>query len=100
MKIDMTRRESGTEIKITQPVLLQSLKDEFDLPEGKPPPRTPATAGQVLVRKPDEANLGKKESTKFKYRSGTAKMMFMMRWSRPDTYNATRGLARHMGHNT
>ena len=84
-KIDMT---------IIQPVLVQSLEDEFDLPEGKPP-RTPATAGQVLVRKPDEPNL---ESTK--YRSGTAKMMFMMRWSRRDKYNATRGLARHMGHNT
>ena len=45
-KIEMTRRESGTEIKITQPVLVQSLKDEFDLPEGKPP-RTP---GQQRVK--------------------------------------------------
>ena len=30
------------------------------------------------------------------YRSGTATMMFMMQWSRPDIYNAVRGLARHM----
>lgn len=31
----MTRGSNGTEIKITQPVLVQSLEDEFDLPGGK-----------------------------------------------------------------
>ena len=71
-KIDMTRRESGTEIKITQPVLVQSLEDEFNLPEGKPP-RVPATAGQILITEPGGVNLDKKGSKT--YRSGTAKLM-------------------------
>jgi hypothetical protein len=92
-KIDMKRSESGTEIKITQPVLVQSLEDEFDLPEGKPP-RVPATAGQILITEPGGVNLSKEDSTM--YRSGTAKLMFMMQWSRPDIYNSVRELSRHM----
>ena len=92
-KIDINRGDDGTEIKITQPVLVQSLEDEFDLPGGKAP-KTPATAGQVLIHEPGEVNLDTRASTK--YRSGTAKLMFLMQWSRPDIYNAVRGLARHM----
>ena len=30
------------------------------------------------------------------YRSATATCMFIMQWSRPEIYNATRGQARHM----
>lgn len=41
-------REDGS-MKITQPVLLQSFKDEFDLPEG-PVPRTPAAPGSILTK--------------------------------------------------
>ena len=72
---------------------MQSLEDEFDLPEGKPP-RVPATAGQILITEPGGVNLSKKDSTM--YRSGTAKLMFMMQWSRPDIYNSVRELSRHM----
>ncbi len=70
------------------------LKRRVRFARGQTTENTGTTTGQVLVRNPDEPNLGKKESTK--YRSGTAKMMFMMWWSRPDIYNAVRGLARHM----
>ena len=49
-KIDITRNNDGLgTVKVTQPVLVQKLEDEFDLPSGKAP-RTPASAGQVLVR--------------------------------------------------
>jgi hypothetical protein len=69
-------------IKNTQPVLVQKLEDEFDLPSGKAP-STPAVAGQVLV--PGDGT-----------GSGTAICMFMMQWSRPDIQNATRGCSRMM----
>jgi hypothetical protein len=81
-------------IKFTQPVLIQKLKDEFDLPDGGTPPRTPAVAGQVLVKGDGSGTLDGLESTK--YRSGTATCMFIMQWSRPEIYNATRGCARQM----
>jgi Reverse transcriptase (RNA-dependent DNA polymerase) len=48
-KTDVVRRDEGTSIKFTQPVLVQSLEDEFDVPSGRAP-RAPAPAGQVLKR--------------------------------------------------
>ena len=48
-KTDVVRRDEGTSIKSTQPVLVQSLEDEFDVPSGRAP-RAPAPAGQVLKR--------------------------------------------------
>ena len=92
-KIDIRRKSAGTSIKVTQPVLVQSLEDEFDLPTGKAP-RTPVPAGQVLVKKDDGVNLDKRDTTK--YRSGVAKMMFLMQWSRPECQNPVRGMARQM----
>ena len=92
-KVDMKRSESGTKIKITRSVLVQSLEDEFNSPEGKPP-RVSAATGQILITEPGGVNLSKKDSTM--YRSGTAKLMYMMQWSRPDIYNAVRELARQM----
>jgi hypothetical protein len=35
-------------MKLTQPVLLQSLEDEFDQPPGTKTPTMPATPGEVL----------------------------------------------------
>ncbi len=49
-------------------------------------------AGQVLVKGDGSGTLERAT----KYRSGTATCMYMMQWSRPEIYNATRGLARHM----
>ena len=46
-KVDIDRKEGS--ITLTQPVLLQSFEDEFELPEGAFP-RTPAIAGDVLMR--------------------------------------------------
>ena len=45
-KIDYKPEEGS--LKFTQPVLLQSYEDEFDLPEGDIP-NTPAEPGQVLT---------------------------------------------------
>ena len=94
-KIDVKRLDNGVRsVKFTQPVLVQKLKDEFDLPAGGAAPKTPAVAGQVLIKGDGSGTLGGQRATK--YRSGTAVLMFMEQWSRPDIYNATRNCARHM----
>jgi hypothetical protein len=46
-KIDHNKEEGW--IKLTQPILMQSYVDEFDLPKGELP-RTPATPGSVLKK--------------------------------------------------
>jgi hypothetical protein len=93
-KITVTRDTNGIgTIKFTQPVLIQKLKDQFELPNRKAP-SVPAVAGQELVRGDGSDALSLTEATK--YRSGTAINMYVMQWSRPDIYNASRGLARQM----
>ncbi len=51
-------------------------------------------AGQVLVKGDGEGTVSLDQIKM--YRSATATCMFMMQWSRPDIFNAVRGLARHM----
>jgi hypothetical protein len=80
-------------IKLTQPVMLQSFVDEFNLPNG-PAPNTPATPGDALV-KADPADCIPANEL-FKYRSGVGKLLHMMRWSRPEILNAVRELSRYM----
>lgn len=90
-KIDINREERS--VKITQPVLLQSFVDEFELPDGYAP-RTPAIAGDVLVRGEIIDQVSNEEQKM--YRSGVGKLLHMMRWSRTDTLNSVRELSRFM----
>ena len=80
-------------LRLTQPVLLQSYVDEFDLPDG-PVPVTPAEPGSVLMKA--RANEAVDTKTQSVYRSGVGKLIHMMKWSRPDVLNAVRDLTRHM----
>ena len=67
-KVDMTRDENGLgTIKITQPVLVQKLEETFDVKGGRDP-KTPALAGQVLVRGDGSDMLESVETTKFSIR--------------------------------
>jgi len=75
---------SEKSIRFTQPVLLQSFEDEFQCNEGKV--MTPAEAGSVLERCADGEALTEGEQTR--YRSCVGKLLHMMRWSRPEIYNA------------
>ena len=84
--------ESGW-IRLTQPVLLKSYVDEFDLPDANTP-TTPAVPGQVLTGCKEEEGLSAEMQTK--YRSGVGKLLHMMRWSRPEILNPVRDLSRHM----
>ena len=82
----------GRVLKFTQPVLLQSYSDEFDLPSREY--LTPAAAGSVLTVV--EAGKELSGTMQTKYRSGVGKLMHMMQYSRPEIYNSVRDLARHM----
>jgi len=85
--------KSEGSIKFTQPVMLQSFKDDFDL-ENQREAITPAEPGSTLPKVPEDAKLDEMEQTYFG--SGVGKLLHMMRWSRPEVYNAVRGLSRHM----
>jgi hypothetical protein len=80
-------------MKITQPVLLQSLKDEFELPDREY--TIPAPAGEVL-HPDDPGDELLDPSGQTKYRSGVGKLMHMAKWSRPDILNAVRELSKFM----
>ena len=51
-------------------------------------------AGQVLVKGDGDGTV--QTSLAKMYQSATAMCMYMMQWSHPETFNAVRGLARHM----
>ena len=80
-------------VTVTQPVLLQSFEDEFELNEGVFP-RTPAIAGDVLAR--GEAKDQMPAPDQKRCRSGVGKSPHMMRWSRPECLNSVRELSRFM----
>jgi hypothetical protein len=85
--------EDGS-LKITQPVLLQSFVDEFDLPDEDAVPMIPADGGQILQTCTEENALPTNLQKKF--RSGTGKLLHMMRWSRPEILNPVRELSKGM----
>lgn len=87
------RNEKERKLRLTQPVMLQSFQDEFEL-KGSRQPTTPAVAGQVLNKTDKDKTLTKKEQKE--YRSGVGKLLHMMRWTRPDVLNAVRELSRFM----
>ena len=80
-------------MKLTQPVLIQSFSDEFDLPTKDY--NTPAEPKSVLRHSEDNEVLSAEKQTK--YRSGVGKLMHLMRWSRPEIWNSVRELTVHMG---
>jgi len=78
-------------LKLTQPVLLQSFTDEFVFQRDHKI-KNPAVPGSVLH--PTENPLSNDDM--FIYRSGTGKLLHLMKWSRPEIGNAVRELSRYM----
>ena len=73
-KVDVVRKSDGrAKIKVTQPVLVQKLQDEFELPGGKTP-ETQAVPAQVLVKGDDIDAFNMQDATK--YCSGMALCMY------------------------
>ncbi len=62
-------------IKITQPILVQSLEDEFKLLIGTPP-QTSANSGTVLTKNKEEDKLSKDMHTK--YQDGIGKFQHLV----------------------
>jgi hypothetical protein len=87
-KIERTKNS----LKFTQPVLIQSCNDKFELP--KKSHKTPAMAGSVLVAGKKEEALS--PAIQKKYCSGMGKSMHAMQYSKPKTYNAVQDLSCHM----
>ena len=79
-------------IKFTQPVQIRSFSDEFELPSSAY--KTPAEPGKVLEPCEDGQEVSVDEQSK--YRSAVDKLLHMMRWSRPEIYNAVRECSRRM----
>jgi hypothetical protein len=91
-KIEIDRAEK--KMIISQPVIVQSLFDEFaDIEQGRLL-LTPAPAGNILMRG-DESSTLNAEMHK-RYRSGIGKLMYLAKHTRPDISNTVRDLARHM----
>jgi hypothetical protein len=80
-------------VKLTQPVLLQSCGDEFDLPKGETP-NAPAIPGIVLHKGRTDDAVNEKEL--FTHQSGVGKLLHMMKWTRQEILNAVRELSRFM----
>lgn len=79
-------------VKITQPVLLQSLADEFDVPKNEPI-ATPGVPGEYLKSEPIDT--GPEEQRI--YRSGVGKLIHLAKWSRVEASNAVRELTKFAG---
>ena len=93
-KLTFTRDITGLgTVKFMQPVLVCKLEEEYMPPKGMAS-KTPAVAGQVLVKGNGDGAI--QESIAKMYWSATATRMYMVQWSHPDTFNAVSGLARHM----
>ena len=86
--IDKTKRE----LKITQPVLVQSLRDEFEFENPNNCPETPAPASTHLMA--SGKSLSPEKQTK--YRSGVGKLLYLTKWSRPEIANSVRESTRFM----
>jgi len=79
-------------LKLTQPVILQSFADEFNIvPKTY---STPAIPHQVLM---DCGAIQSDSKTQAQYRSGVGKLLYVARWSRPDIANAVRELTKFNG---
>ena len=80
--------------KLTQPVTVQSLDDEFDIPEDKESDAyMPATPGTVLAAPLGEP-LG--EADHKLYRAGCGKLQWLKRETRPDLQFSVLQLQRHL----
>ena len=75
--------------KFTQPFLVKSFKDEFDMPNCIT--INPGDPGTALAKAEEDDKVSQKRTTYF--RRGAGKMLHMMHWSRSEIYNVVRDLS-------
>jgi hypothetical protein len=88
-KVEYNKEEGW--MKLTQPVLVQSFEDEFELPEK--PVETPAAPGSVLMGGEEGTPLLSPEKHK-DYRKGVGKLIHLGKYSKAECLNAIRELSR------
>ena len=81
-KIDIDKGKR--KLKITQPVLVQSLRDEFEFENPNNCPETPAPDSTHLMA--SGQSLSPEKQTK--YCSGVGKLLYLTKWSRPKIVNS------------
>ena len=82
---------------MTKPVKVRRFEDQYPQDMVKGTPRTPAEGEAILKKEgegPHDTVLASEEQRK--YRSATAVLLHMMRWSRVETMNAIQGCSRYM----
>ena len=90
-KLDIS--SDGRSLRMTQPVLVQSLSDEFeDIAQGKAV-LVPAKPGNILTKCENSDKLNPEKHSR--YRTGVGKLLYLTKHSRPDIANAVRELSRH-----
>ena len=80
--------------RFTQPVLVQSLRDEYTASDKET--CVPAAPGSVLCR-PPEGDEGLAAGLQKEYKGKVGLLLHMVAWSRPDIANAVRDISR-FGH--
>jgi hypothetical protein len=87
------RDYSAPAMRLTQPVMLSSFQDEFDLTQVGSP-MTPAIPGSALTKTNTEGEVT--QHIQYNYRKGVGKLLHLTRWTRPEIMNAVRELSRYM----
>jgi hypothetical protein len=95
-KVERNREEGW--IRLTQPVKIQKFVDEYGIDiKSNRIPSTPAEPGSALRKEGiDDDDILLSPEEQFRYRSATAVLLHMMRWSRAEVMNAVRDCSRYM----
>jgi hypothetical protein len=85
-------------MRLTQPVKIQKFVDKYGIDiVSNQMPSTPVEPGSVLKKDGiDEDDLPLPPEEQFRYRSATAILLHMMRWSHPEVMNAVQDCSRYM----
>ena len=93
LSCDVKFNKDRTKAILRQPHLLKTLREDFgDLVDKLPNYRTPGTPGEGLIRGQDGETVSAEEHKL--YRSGTGKLLYLVKHSRPDIANAVRELSK------
>ena len=89
-KIDVNHATRS--LKITQPILVKSLIDEFTFDEPNAKLEVPATGGTHLMSKGPSLCM----ETQMRYCSGVGKLLYLVKWSHPEIVNSMCELTQFM----
>ncbi|CAJ1934699.1 unnamed protein product, partial [Cylindrotheca closterium] len=93
LSCDVSFNEDRTKAVLRQPHLLKTLEEDFgEMVRNMPKYKTPGTPGQGLVCSEEGVTVTPEEQKQF--RSGTGKLLYLVKHTRPDIANAVRELSK------